>query len=288
VPSSRNLHISSFKFGVEIELGLDEDEFENDVELPDGWISHDEHCGVEVVSPPLMGRKGLLSVRECIRRIWEQYDEISFDDCGLHVHVDIQHFRLGHAKRLLKLGSRFDEVIYSIMDAARYNNHFCRHVTYADEQIDKCYSLDDFFKLQKNERYSGINFFAFSKHGTVEFRYAKGTANWQTIYSLISMYLRMIAFAGSSLPLPTVSLPALNGAGPQYQEMKAKQIGDAKNLFFDLLEIRGGVREVLDRMYEQNRLHVRRDGDEDGIRERRVEFPTSKRIKFDTGLRNRT
>lgn len=285
MPSSRNLVISQFKFGVEIELDIESTDFDDDVELPDGWISHDEHCGVEVVSPPLVGRKGLLSVRECVRNIWSAYDVIGFDDCGLHVHVDIQHFKLGHAKRLLKLGSRFNEVIYSIMDPARYNNHFCRHVAYADAQIDKCFSLEDFYRLQHGERYSGINFYAFSKHGTVEFRYAKGTANWRIIYSLISLYLRMIAFAGSTQPIPILSLSTLNTAGPSYQQVKATAIADAKNVFFDLLEIRGGVRDVLNKMYEQNRLHV---GAADKYQERRTSFPESKRIKQDTGLRNRT
>lgn len=286
MPSSRkNLVIAQFQFGVEIELNIDSDKFSDNVTLPAEWISHDEHCGVEVVSPPLSGRRGLLAVRECIRNIWSVYDEIDFEDCGLHVHVDIQHFKLGHAKRLLKLGSRFNEVIYSIMDPARYNNHYCRQVNYTDAQIDKCFSLDDFLKLQGNERYSGINFFAFSKHGTVEFRYAKGTANWRAIYSLISMYLRMIAFAGSTQPLPTLSLPTLNTAGPQYQLVKAAALETAKTTFFNLLEIRGGVREVLDKLYEQNRLHV---GIDDTKMEYRTSFPESKRIKQDTGLRTRT
>lgn len=288
MPSShKHLSISGFKFGVEIELGIYGDVFHDEVELPDGWTSHDEHCGVEVVSPPLMGRKGLLSVRECLRRIWNAFDTIEFNDCGFHVHIDIQHFTLRNAKRLLKLGSRFDEVIYSIMDPARYQNYFCRHVNYDDKSIDACRSLNDFFELQGGERYRGINMLAFSKHGTVEFRYARGTASWRIIYSLISMYMRMIAFAESDIDIPTVDFPTWNGAGPNFQRKKLEALSRAKDTFFDLLEIRGGVRAVLNEMFEKNHHHAKDERMGWSSLEKKKKFPSTKRIQFETGLRTR-
>lgn len=280
MPFSRDkLYIDNFRFGIELELGENFDE--NLVELLDGWNSHEEHCGTEIVSPVLVGHRGIFQVRECLRRIWERHQSIEFEDCGMHVHVDIQDFTLGNIKNLLRIGSRFDEVIFSIMDPARYDNNYCRHILYSEEEIQKCRTIQDLFSLQEDERYYGINLLAFQKHGTVEFRYAMGTADWQIIYALLSLYLRMVVAAKANLPVPHPSILGWASAGNQFNKDKAATIYRAKDALFTFLEIRGGVRKVLNKLFEQNYTH----DNESKTFETRKKFPVSRKLKFQTGLR---
>jgi hypothetical protein len=280
VPFSQDrLAIGGCQFGIELELGEGFDD--EDITLPKGWKSHGEHCGIEVVSPVLVGRRGIFQVREVLRRIWEAHESIEFDDCGMHVHIDIQDFTLGNIKNLLRMGVRFDEVIFSLMDPARYDNDYCKHLDYTDEQINHCKSIESLFDLQDNQRYYGINLLAFEKHGTVEFRYAMGTADWQVIYPLLSLYMRMVAAAKANLPIPHVNIKNWSSAGIKFNKDKTSGIYGAKETFFDFLEIRGGVRRTLDKLFEINHNH----DNESRTFETRKKFPDSRKLKFQTGLR---
>lgn len=280
MPSSRKLSISKFRFGIELELGIDFDKLNDRVELPDGWNSHEEHCGSEIVSPILVGRNGIFQIRECLRSIWDAFKSIVFDDCGMHVHVDIQDFTLGNIKNLLRLGTRFDEIIYSIMDPSRYENTYCHHLDYDDSAIDSCRTIQHLYDLQDGERYYGINIMAFGKHGTVEFRYARGTADWAVIYSLVSMYLRMVQYSRLNLTIPNIDIHKWTSAGLRFNKEKRKSLQSTKELFFDILEIRGGVRAILNEMFEENCNHNK----ETPSFETRKQF-SQRKIKFQTGLR---
>lgn len=249
------LKISNFKFGVELELEVSCSKIENsNILLPD-WIVHFEHCGSEIVSPPLCGYNGLLAVRRQLIKLWDRMHagSIKFYDCGLHVHVDIQHFNLGHAKRMLKLCSRYDNTMFSMMDKCRRDNHFCRHLKYTDLKINKCINLKQLQELQEYDRYSAVNLYAFSKHGTVEFRYASGSADWQKIYSLTSLYLRIVAFAYSDLEIPPKEKTSYS---PMNMESN-------RNMLFNTLGIRGGVRRVLNHLVQSSELAPDIDADYD-------------------------
>lgn len=254
---SNKLVISNFKFGIELEMEGDYTYFRNKVKLLDGWIVKNEHCGTEVVSPPLTGYVGLLIVRRQLRNIWAKYKKIKFYDAGLHVHVDIQHFNLGQAKRLIIFCNRFDNAIFSLMEGSRWRNNFCRRLNYNEDSIVKSSTLYDLQSLQSGERYSACNLYAFPKYGTVEFRYAGGTCNWQKIYALISLYLRIVAFAASSLEMPDAELDIKVDSEDLIYPRKILAAFDiGKNRMFNALQISGGVREILDDMFERNVLSL--------------------------------
>lgn len=280
---SPKLSVKDFYFGVELELGIEIEDFEDEFgELGEGWRSHDEHCGTEIVSPRMRGYAGLLSVRRVLRDIWDTWDKISFTDAGLHVHVDIQHFTLKHAKRLLTIASLYDEAIFAMMDGARYNNQYAKHCRYNLEDINGCITIADLQKLQTHDRYHGLNMYAFPKHGTVEFRYAMATADWTRVYSLISLYLRMVSFAGSNLAIDmdVPDVPKWSSSGLKFAKKKLVGLEVLKNKFFDMLQIRGNVRSILDEMFDENALDTRRlDEDDDyfeyrkpvrGLKQRKV------------------
>jgi|SRR5690606_18370179 len=245
------LSIAGFRFGVELESTIHNLHIGKYVRTSQGWTHHGEHCGSEIVSPPLVGHAGLLELRRQINALSKidtnilgnKERNLSFLNCGFHVHVDVQDFTLGDAKRLLLIASRFDPVIYSLMDPCRRANKYCNHCDYSEERIESITNVHELQSIQKNQRYSGVNFYAFVKHGTVEFRYARGTFHWPTIYSLVNMYLRMVALAKSFNEIPK----------PLGGRTKDK-LSRNKDIFLDALDIKkeSGIRETLDQMFNKN------------------------------------
>lgn len=246
-----SLSITEFRFGIELESTLHNTRIGKYVRTGQGWTHHAEHCGSEIVSPPLKGHAGLLELRRQIMAlskietdvIGSKSRELSFLNCGLHVHVDVQDYTLGDAKRLLLVASRFDSVIYALMDPCRRSNKYCNHCDYSEDRIEAIANVNDLQYIQKNQRYSGVNFYAFAKHGTVEFRYARGTFHWPTIYALVSMYLRMVALGKSWREIPKL-----------YTGRAKDKLNRNKEIFFDALDIKreSGLRTALNAMFKKN------------------------------------
>ena len=260
--NSNKLTIKDFKFGVELELNLNSSSMKDSLKFETGWGCHGEHCGAEIVSPILIGWSGLLGVRRQLRHLWKWQKKIKFSDCGLHVHVDIQHFNLGQAKRLILLASRFDQTIFCMMDGPRWTNTYATRCAYSEKKIKTITSLNGLQNIQTNHRYAGLNMHAFSKHGTVEFRYAMGSADWQKIYSLISMYLRMIATAASEIEIPNViKIPGIVGrhALPHITK-NIKSLEKNRDTFFNLLQVKGEVRSHLTKMFDDNVKDISNSG----------------------------
>lgn len=251
--SPNKLSISEFKFGIELELNEDSDDCECLIRLLDGWIMFEEHCGTEIISPPLVGYKGLMAVRKQIQIIHKEYTTVGVEDAGLHIHVDIQHFLLGQAKKLLHIANNFNDVMFAIADGSRYNNQYCRQILLCEKDINDCCSIADLQRLQEDERYSSLNFYAFPKHGTVEFRYFASTFQWRRLYSLISLCLRMVAFAESDNPIPSRKPEGWVSPGHSYAKKQLKTLDCGKEIFFDALQIDGGVRNVLEESFEKNK-----------------------------------
>ena len=232
------LSIHQLQFGVEIESNLSIHDIEQ-ISWDDGWTYHYEHCGVELVSPILKGAKGFLNLRKQLKKLWKGRKFIGFKNCGLHVHVDISHFSLQNAKRLVALASTYDKVIFSLMEPCRSKNQYTSHCDYPIEKIMQCRSYYELAHLQKNGRYHGTNLYAFSKHGTVEFRYSMGTANWQKIYALIVMYLKMVALAGSSEPIDFNN---------NLKNAKSRKLELARDRFCRILDLPSSVEKTLTRL----------------------------------------
>ena len=250
-PSDKIL-IKDFRFGIELESNLGLQSVNNNLKFESGWTAHGEHCGSEIVSPILHGYVGLMSVRRQLRNLWKWKDKIGFRHCGLHVHIDIQDFNLGQAKRLVLIASRFDETIFCLMHGCRWKNTYTRRCNYKEKSIKTIYSLYQLQELQADgDRYAGLNLHAFSKHGTVEFRYAMGSADWQKIYSLISLYLRMVGAAKLDIEIPETN--PLGILGPLKKTKKNLKILEKnKDAFFDFLQTKGYVRGCLEKMFTTN------------------------------------
>jgi putative amidoligase enzyme len=258
VNSLRKLDISGFRFGIELELNLNTRNVDKHMKLDKDWWCHEEHCGTEIVSPRLRGYSGLMSVRRQLRYVHDYAEKrglsnIGMDNAGLHVHVDIQDFTLGNAKRLLKLARRFNDIMFAIMDGNRFNNRYTRQLTYKEDKVDSCITLADIQSLQNHGRYSCVNMHAFPKHGTVEFRYAGATVDWQKVYSITTLYLRMVAFAKSDEEIPEYSHDAWESPGLRYGQKKLDRMSAGKTAFFNALQISGGTLVVLNELFDSNK-----------------------------------
>lgn len=143
----------------------------------DGSVSD----GFEVVSPPLMGIKGLTEVCTVLDVLTELGAQIDYR-CGFHVHVDATGFNL---EQLIAIGRRYDKwerKIDAVMPASRRenNNDYCLSMksffrSY-QSAIDRSTSIDRFTR-ELCSRYYKINYGAFIRHGTIEFRQHSGTVN---------------------------------------------------------------------------------------------------------------
>jgi hypothetical protein len=231
--------IKGFKFGIELEHNIQTEAFMQKVKLKRGWTIKYEHCGTEVTSPILQGYKGILELRDCLRRMWRPYEQIALLNCGLHVHVDISTFDLRQLKRLALLNSHFSDVIFDIMSPVRRNNKYTHPNAFTRDQILGCTDLAEYKRLHIHDRYYGMNIHAFYKYKTVEFRYAAGTMDWHTIYSLLSMYLRMVSWAISASNIPTFGPATLAN-------------------FCEILQIEGGVKKHLTEMVRKHKLQDNR------------------------------
>lgn len=235
------LMINNFKFGIELESNLSP--YDAQKYTRKGWKLQREHCGSEIISPILEGYKGLLELRRQVKLLSTiPVSRISFERCGLHVHIDIQDFCLGDLKRLLILSTRFNNVIFALMDGNRWDNRHAKQCGFKEKDIHKIKEWNDIRATQPYGRYHGLNLHAFEKHGTAEFRYASGTFNWQIVYSLTAMYLRMVALARS-----------VDGAIPKRRHVSINTLSRNKETFFDALGLKGHTRKVLNNLFDKNK-----------------------------------
>lgn len=237
------------QFGIELESNLVmpskynsdlEPSFDKNLVRPN-WGLKSEHCGSELVSPILTGWRGIHEVKRQLEAIWSAHDEITFWECGLHVHVDLrQRYSLGMLKRLLVLLYRFEPLILEMMPPQRKNNEFAQAMAIPNERsIERAKSLRALEKPQADDRLFGLNLLSFRKHGTIEFRYFPGTFDWQLVWSLLQLCLRIVAFCETNRPIPA------------FDKSDTKK---SRDLLFEALGIRSRrTLKYLKKLHKQNR-----------------------------------
>lgn len=194
-------------FGVEIELNT-EDRYDGEhlkilngmavithynhriprvsIKLQPGWKAvYDGTCGSELVSPPMMD---VSSVRKQLDAVKESGLEYTFRRTGLHIHVTAIDMEEDDVINVAKFCRYFDRTIFSFMDKNRIKNYMCKSISKSNATISQE------IKVNKscNTRYLGCNVQAWFKHGTIEFRYAKGTDDPMRIAALAELYTKIV------------------------------------------------------------------------------------------------
>ena len=155
-------------------------------------VVHDSSCGPEIISPPLAGTSGLQEIAAVVK-VLQELDARVTASCGLHVHHDASDLSRDDVARVTALYSANQEAISSLLPESRrpggQGSSFCRPLpadTKNEVDLKRTYShLQGKVRLCHNifgsDRYMAVNWQAFDKHGTVEFRQHSGTLNARKI-----------------------------------------------------------------------------------------------------------
>ena len=134
--------------------------------------------GHELVSPILVGREGL----EEVRKVMAVLDSIGAKvdkTCGLHVHHGVRDFQVRDFQNIYSLYYKFENFFDAVVAPSRRQsvNQYCRGLNQGlIEQVQKATTLDELKRILA-DRYLKLNFQAFIRHNTIEFRQHSGTVN---------------------------------------------------------------------------------------------------------------
>jgi len=210
------------KFGIEIEMfGVEKRKLLNAIRA-EGIEIHDENynhatrphwklvsdssiqgsLGIEIVSPPLQGLEGLAQVEKVCSALSRVGAKVN-KSCGFHVHIDASTFTLDNWKNIYKNYILLEDVIDSFMPISRRasNNYYCKSlkngaVRTLVSNIDNCNSVAEVDRLiTRSDRYYKINYQAFLRHGTIEFRQHSGTVEYHKISNWVLFLHHLIAYS---------------------------------------------------------------------------------------------
>ena len=181
----------------------------------------------ELVSPILAGENGLKEL-ETVCWVLDICDAKVNDSCGFHVHMDAAAFSCACCKKPPEPYKHLEHLIDAFMPRARRNNTYCKSLSgVSDERIKAVRTIDDLQEVFNNDRYHKVNFEAYSRHRTVEFRQHSGTTNFTKMENWIRFLNGLITFAkSSSLPsrMTLEGLPFLNGKQKLFFKLRTKKL----------------------------------------------------------------
>lgn len=119
--------------------------------------------------------------------------------CGLHVHIGATHLNVNALKRLAALYAEGESVIDSLLPPSRRvdNNNYSRSVRNLDAAaLARATAATEIAQVVSgSDRHSKLNYTAFWRHGTVEFRQHSGTVDPVKIKSWVQFCLKMVETA---------------------------------------------------------------------------------------------
>lgn len=153
--------------------------------------------GFELVSPVLT--EADFHQIEKVSAVLLQLGAIVNRTCGLHVHIDARQHSVAALKKLAELYITHEPVIDRLLPTSRRasNNQFCRSVTQANvTALNQATDINAIARAVHNgNRYSKLNYTAFWRHGTVEFRHHSGTVEAAKIIKWIVLCSKMVEVA---------------------------------------------------------------------------------------------
>lgn len=181
----------------------------------------------ELVSPILEGEAGL-SELEKVCWVLELCSVKVNDSCGLHIHMDAADFTMETWKNLALTYKHIEPMIDKFMPNSRRNNTYCRSLnTVSDDKIKSARTIDELREVYHNQRYHKVNFEAYSRHKTVEFRQHSGTTNFTKIENWVRFIQRLIIFASAgNIPagISLENLPFLEEKQKLFYKLRTKKL----------------------------------------------------------------
>ena len=162
---------------------------------------------IECVSPILQGAAGMQALKSVCEALAETNAMVN-KTCGLHVHHDAVMFTANQAKDLAWTYVRATPIIDKLVAPSRraaVNPTFCRPLTASDvtHYFEPATSVGGMVGIN---RYKTLNFAAYARHKTVEFRQHQGSVDFNKIAAWVKFgHLMMHAAASGARiePNPT-------------------------------------------------------------------------------------
>lgn len=174
---------------------------------------------MELVSPILRGEAGFEQVAVVCRvlnRLGAQVNR----SCGLHVHVGARELSIKALRRLAIFYAQHEDVIDNLLPVSRRGanagNGYC--CTNKNTNLAALATARDAMgvavAVNGGGRYAKLNFTAFRRHSTVEFRHHSGTVDGAKVIAWTKACLRMVVAAErdqeEAIMVPTQTAPQGN------------------------------------------------------------------------------
>lgn len=157
-------------------------------------VTTDSSCGYEIVSPVLLGEKGLREVEKVVKLL-KVIAKVN-TKCGLHVHIGAQNLTAWDVRNILLRYQNAEKTIDSIMPKHRQKSNcphamslWVTHYYYSLTKLPKDkVTLKALIALQ-HDRYSKLNLHSLALHGTIEYRQHSGTLSAKRVTNWIQFCL---------------------------------------------------------------------------------------------------
>lgn len=195
--------------------------------------------GMELVSPPMLGEAGLQQIQKVCAVLNEKGATVN-RSCGLHVHVDAGNLTAPAMRKLAAIYIENENIIDSLMPMSRRNsnNTFCGSLRGTNmATLAQARNANDIaHAIAHGNRYVKLNFSAFLRHGTVEFRHHSGTVDADKISKWLVACLRLVACAVKEADQPIANVASGGQARPRGYSRSARRL----QTIYDLMQRPGG------------------------------------------------
>lgn len=182
----------------------------------DGSSEPIDEYKVEFVTPPL-GYADIELLQSIIRKLRENGAK-SYNNCGIHIHVDGANHSANSLRRLINFMTSRQDLIYEALEIGNRADRWCHKLNSAllvemkkDKILSKekaeqiwyssandgyCGGID--YQHYNDTRYHGVNLHSYFSKGTVEFRLFNSTLHAGKIKAYIQFCLAVSAWAITS------------------------------------------------------------------------------------------
>lgn len=155
---------------------------------------------LELVSPILKGRDGLNQLEKVLKALNEVGGKVD-KTCGIHVHHGVDDYTADNMKNLFVTVLKFEDVLDSFVPESRRrdNNRYCHSISsvfYGNKEktIARLMGATSFSDLESilYDRYLKLNYQAYLRHGTIEFRQHAGSTDFEKISNWVKLTQHMV------------------------------------------------------------------------------------------------
>ena len=138
---------------------------------------HDEHIGWEIKA--MVPENRLDIMQDILNTILYYEDEMQFDGCGMHVHIDMRN---RDPEKCFNNLIRFQPLLTKLVADKRLDENYCKIYNEPEMSIAE----------ETEERYQAINPMSYDKHKTIEVRLHEGCDDVDRIMNWLKLLIKIV------------------------------------------------------------------------------------------------